>query len=161
MLTRGLLIATVVLAFPAAAIARKPPPTTNPVTVAVARAEAYWQAKPCGGKFTITEGHPPAALEGGVAQPSLEDGGAEAQAWTDVASCSITLNVNQWRHATEALNFHWFCDLVTHELGHLPPLDHLDDGQADPASIEYPLLEPGTPNFNSVPQCRRPLIARR
>jgi hypothetical protein len=40
-------------------------------------------------------------------------------------------------------NFQWLCDVVTHELGHL--FGHADEGQADLRSVEYPLLEPGTP----------------
>jgi hypothetical protein len=128
----------------------------DPITLALKLGERYWRVKPCGGRITVTSSETqPVDPEGGVAQASLENGSGIAQAWTDDATCTIILNANEWPSwKVDRLNFHWFCDMMTHELGHLPPLNHGDDGQTNPKSIEYPHLEPGTPNFNSVPECR-------
>jgi hypothetical protein len=128
----------------------------NPVTEAIKRAEEYWNGTPCGGAFVVAGGEtPPAGLEAGPSSPALARGEASAQAWTNDQTCTITINTTQWvSWERERLNFHWFCDMMVHEVGHLPPFNHDDDGQTNPRSIEYPLLEPGTPNFNVVPQCR-------
>lgn len=49
-------------------------------------------------------------------------------------------------------SFQWFCDAMTHEVGHL--FGELDAGQTNPFSITYPLLSTTSPNLNSVPECR-------
>lgn len=73
--------------------------------------------------------------------------------WTEVQNCTITINTSVWgsRHEDDEF-FQWFCDSMTHEVGHL--FGHLDSGQTDPSSITYPFLNGTSPNFNSVPQCR-------
>ncbi len=73
--------------------------------------------------------------------------------WTEVQKCTITINTSvweSWRQDDES--FQWFCDAMTHEVGHL--FGHLDGGQENPSSITYPFLNETSPNFNSVPECK-------
>lgn len=122
--------------------------TTNPVTLAVQLAERYWHIKPCSGHIQI---------EANEAQPSLVEGPrfGPALMWAHVGSCTFTIDTHYWPSwQYDDAYFQWFCDGVVHELGHLAPLDHSDIGQTDPASIEYPLLEPSSANYSSVPECR-------
>jgi hypothetical protein len=123
-------------------------PTTDPVTLAISLAERYWRVKPCGGNITV---------EASTTQPALVEGQhfGPALMWATVGSCAFTIDTYYWPSwEYDDIWFHWFCDGITHELGHLAPLDHSDVGQANPASIEYPLLEPGSANFDAVPECR-------
>ena len=71
--------------------------------------------------------------------------------------CVITLNGRLWRgRRIDDGEFHWLCDTMTHELGHL--FGHADEGQSNPRSIQYPLLEPGSPNFDSVAECQHVVL---
>lgn len=73
--------------------------------------------------------------------------------WTEVEKCTITINTSLWGswHQDDE-SFQWFCDAMTHEVGHL--FGQLDGGQTNPSLITYPLLDEATPNFNAVPECR-------
>ena len=86
-----------------------------------------------------------------VTSPEPKDSVVEM--WTEVQRCTITINASLWPswHQDDE-NFQWFCDAMTHEVGHL--FGHLDSGQTNPASITYPFLDRTSPNFNSVPECR-------
>jgi hypothetical protein len=139
--------------------------TTNPVALAVTLGEHYWGGAPCHGEV-LTSGTttaPPENVLAGPAQGELAHG-AVVLGWAGYTSsnpadaatytaCQIFFNLAFWRDwRTEAGNFQWFCDMMTHELGHL--FGHPDAGQTDARSIEYPLLSPETPNYDQVPQCR-------
>jgi hypothetical protein len=138
--------------------------TTNPVALAVQLAERYWQATPCHGDMTVTGSATiPGYIDAGPAQgagPALAWAGFTATDWTNPATytrCRVFFNLGFWRDwRTEDGNFQWFCDTMTHELGHL--FGHRDDGQTDPSTITYPLLGPDTANYNSVPQCQRVVL---
>ncbi len=86
-----------------------------------------------------------------VTSPEPEDSVVEM--WTEVQKCTITINASLWRswHQDDE-SFQWFCDAMTHEVGHL--FGHLDSGQTNPSSITYPFLDSTSPNFNSVPECQ-------
>ena len=49
--------------------------------------------------------------------------------------------------------FQWFCDAMTHEVGHL--FGHLDSGQTNPASITYPFLSSSSPTSAPSRSARR------
>lgn len=138
--------------------------TTDPVALAVRLAERYWQAIPCHGAFSVIgSATQPRQLDAGPATSELTHNGL-ALGWTELTAtnladpstysqCHVFFNLAFWRDwRTEDGNFQWFCDTMTHELGHL--MGHQDDEQSDPNIIEYPLLGPDTPNYDSVQQCR-------
>lgn len=135
---------------------------TDPVALAVARAEAYWHAMPCAGRVGFTSrATVPAQLE---VEPASYASSATSPMWSSwqtadgpqgytapAYDCLTTVNAKVWPnwHAMD-VDFQEFCDEVTHEVGHF--LGHPDAGQTEPASIEYPFL--GLANFNAVPECR-------
>jgi len=90
-----------------------------------------------------------------VTSPEPKDSVVEM--WTEVQKCTITINASLWGgwHADDEA-FQWFCDAMTHEVGHL--FGHLDSGQTNPASITYPFLDETSPNFSSVPECENVLL---
>jgi hypothetical protein len=128
-------------------------PTTNPVAVSLKLAERYWHGVPaCGAPHIAVSPH---QLPNSVYETTTgaEPDGSVVEMWTEVVDCTITINASVWPswHEDDEF-FQWFCDSMTHEVGHL--FGHLDAGQADPSSIEYPFLNGTSPNFNSVPECR-------
>ena len=128
-------------------------PTTNPVALALKLAERYWHGVPtCGTPVIVTSPHqlPNSDYENVT---SLEPADSVVEMWTEVQSCTITINASLWGswHQDDE-SFQWFCDAMTHEVGHL--FGHLDSGQTDPSSIAYPFLDSTSPNFNSVPDCQ-------
>lgn len=140
---------------------------TNPVILAVGLAERYWHATPCAGKIAVMSGvEPPAnSFAAGPSTGGLRSGALIAGMWAtwvttatgEYTACTVTVNRAEW--ATWSLDdsaFRWFCDEMTHEIGHF--LGHEDEGQTNRASIEYPLVEPGSPNYNSVPECRNVVL---
>jgi hypothetical protein len=160
------LAAVLLLATPQVAVGHgrghKPhPTTTDPVTLAVKLAEAYWHAKPCEGKITLSVVPPLPVSEVSVGQSASEATEGEetmVQAWVNLPSATCVIYVpegglwSNWEGGDES--FQWFCDTIVHEIGHFPPLNHEDEGQTNPRSIEYPIIEPGSPNYNAVPECR-------
>jgi hypothetical protein len=148
------ILATTLL-LPATAEAHKPigRPTTNPVGLSLKLAERYWHGvPPCGAPTILTSAHQlPNSNYETVTSPEPKDSVVEM--WTEVQRCTITINASLWPswHLDDE-NFQWFCDAMTHEVGHL--FGHLDSGQTNPASITYPFLDSRSPNFNSVPECR-------
>jgi hypothetical protein len=146
-----------VLLLPASASAAAPKsparPTTNPVALALKLAERYWHGTPACGTPTIltsTRQLPSSAYENTTGP---EPKSSVVEMWTETQRCTITINASLWpgwRQDDEF--FQWFCDAMTHEVGHL--FGHPDGGQTDPASITYPFLSSASPNFNSVPECQ-------
>jgi hypothetical protein len=129
------------------------PPTTNPVALALKLAERYWHGVPaCGTPKIVTSPRQlPETDYETVTNPEPADSVVEM--WTEVQNCTITINASLWpgwRQDDEF--FQWFCDAMTHEVGHL--FGHLDSGQTNPSSITYPFLNATSPNFNSVPECQ-------
>jgi hypothetical protein len=128
-------------------------PATNPIALSLKLAERFWHGVPsCGQPHIAISPHqlPNAAYE---ATTNPEPNGSVVEMWTEVQDCTITINASVWAswHEDDEY-FQWFCDSMTHEVGHL--FGHLDAGQTDPSSITYPFLDGTSPNFNSVPQCR-------
>jgi hypothetical protein len=128
-------------------------PTTNPVVLSVQLAERYWHGAPsCGTPHIAISPHqlPNSIYE---ATSSPEPSGSVVEMWTEVQTCTITINASVWPNWHEDDEFfQWFCDSMAHEVGHL--FGHLDSGQTNPSSITYPFLDATSPNFDSVPQCR-------
>jgi hypothetical protein len=127
-------------------------PTTNPVVLSLKLAEQYWHGVPaCGTPTIVTRAHqlPNSNYE---AVTSPEPVNSVVEMWTEVQKCTITINASLWSswHQDDE-SFQWFCDAMTHEVGHL--FGHLDSGQTNPASITYPFLSSTSPNFSSVPEC--------
>lgn len=97
----------------------------SPVTVALAVAERYWAAVPCGGQVKVLAEQPlPAELEAGTdgwvtfdSSLAANDLQAPASSYTH---CTITLAKWQWP-TTAAMRRGWnmLCLTVTHEVGHL------------------------------------------
>jgi hypothetical protein len=127
--------------------------TTNPVALSLKLAERYWHHVPaCGTPTIVTSAHQlPNSEYETVTSPEPKDSVVEM--WTEVQKCTITINASLWPswHQDDE-SFQWFCDAMTHEVGHL--FGHLDSGQTNPASITYPFLDGASPNFNSVPECQ-------
>ncbi|MCW3033328.1 MAG: hypothetical protein JWM60_1673 [Solirubrobacterales bacterium] len=174
---RTTLIAATVLVFglfvsSAAARYHRPAhhPSTDPVALALTLGERYWHASPCNGSVRVVSSTEfPTEVTGAAVNSKIQAGAAVLLAWTSFETpdgpneikdkpaqytdCQIALNGNLWRTWwIDDGEFHWLCDLMTHELGHL--FGYPDEGQTDPRSVTYPVLEPESPNFNSVPQCR-------
>jgi len=121
--------------------------------LSVKLAERYWRGAPsCGTPHIVIS---PQQLPNSVYETttSPEPSGSVVEMWTEVQSCTITINASVWAswHEDDEF-FQWFCDSMTHEVGHL--FGHPDGGQTDPSSITYPFLNGTSPNFNSVPECR-------
>jgi hypothetical protein len=137
------------------AAAHKPirPSSTDPVALALQLAEQYWRAVPaCGTPRIVTRPHQlPNSDYETVTSP--EPTNSVVEMWTEVQKCTITINASIWGswHEDDE-SFQWFCDSMTHEVGHL--FGQLDGGQTNPSSITYPFLSGSSPNFNSVPECR-------
>ena len=128
-------------------------PTTNPVTLSLKLAERYWHGVPaCGTPTIVTSAHQlPNSNYETVTSP--EPANSVVEMWTEVQKCTITINTSLWPSwHQEDESFQWFCDAMTHEVGHL--FGHLDGGQTNPSSITYPFLSSTSPNFNSVPECK-------
>jgi hypothetical protein len=128
-------------------------PTSDPVALSLVLAEQYWHGvPPCGVPKIVTRAHELARSDYETITSS-EPKGSVAEMWTEVQNCTITINAAIWPswHEDDEF-FQWFCDSMTHEVGHL--FGHLDSGQTDPSSITYPFLDGTSPNFNSVPACR-------
>jgi len=126
---------------------------TNPVALALKLAERYWHGAPvCGTPAIATSpAQLPTAAYESTTSPEPTDSVVEM--WTEVEPCRITINAALWRSWLEDdESFQWFCDAMTHEVGHL--FGHPDGGQTNPSSITYPFLSETSPNFNSVPECQ-------
>jgi hypothetical protein len=123
------------------------------VALSLKLAEEYWHGVPACGTPAIVMS--PSQLPNSdyerITSPQPKDSVVEM--WTEVQKCEITINASLWGswHEDDE-SFQWFCDAMTHEVGHL--FGHPDSGQADPSSITYPFLDATSPNFNSVPECR-------
>jgi hypothetical protein len=148
-----ILATTLLLPATAAANGARSRPTTNPVALSLKLAERYWHDVPaCGAPTIVTSAHQlPNSEYETVTSPEPKNSVVEM--WTEVQRCTITINASLWPswHQDDE-SFQWFCDAMTHEVGHL--FGHLDSGQTNPASIAYPFLDATSPNFNSVPECR-------
>lgn len=151
------LAAALALALAATASAHKTarPMTTDPVALALQLGENYWQRQPpCAPTITFSSTLPQNVepVPAGALQPGSAPG-----AWTVVPACSITFNVAYWPSwKVEDWGFQLFCDVMTHELGHL--LGYGDADQTDPAAITYPFISPTSPNYAAVPECQHAVL---
>src|ERR1700728_3055237 len=137
-----------------AAAPKSPPrPTTNPVALSLKLAEQYWHGAPACGTPTILTSSAQLPSSAYESTTSPEPKSSVVEMWTETQKCTITINTSLWPswHQDDEY-FQWFCDAMTHEVGHL--FGHLDSGQTDPSSITYPFLNSGSPNFGSVPECK-------
>jgi hypothetical protein len=127
--------------------------TADPVQKAISIADAYWGGAACGGNYHVVYTSSAPIVDGGPANAALAAGTARIQAWAQFGdpTCTIHLMSFYWTPATETSQFQLFCDVVTHEIGHF--LGHLDAGQADPKSINYPIVDESSPNYGAVPGC--------
>jgi hypothetical protein len=127
--------------------------STDPVALALALAERYWHGAPECGTPTILTSPDQLANSDYETVTSPEPKSSVVEMWTEVQDCTITINSSLWGswHEDDE-SFQWFCDAMTHEVGHL--FGHPDGGQTDPSLITYPFLSGTSPNFNSVPECR-------
>jgi hypothetical protein len=129
----------------------------EPQALAESVAFSYWGQEACGGHDPIvyTAAVPSVPLEAnaGPANAAVEDGEQVIQAWAAYGdpTCTIHLNPAIWDEGMEYASFQYFCDVITHEIGHF--FGHLDEGQTNEASIQYPTIDPASPNFDSVPGC--------
>jgi hypothetical protein len=145
------------LFLPGSALAAAPkspqPPTTNPVALALKLAEQYWHGAPACGTPTIRTSSAQLPSSAYESTTSPEPKSSVVEMWTETQKCTITINASLWPgwHQDDEF-FQWFCDAMTHEVGHL--FGHPDSGQTNPASIAYPFLSSASPNFNSVPECQ-------
>ena len=155
-----LIILATTLLLPVSAGAQSGPshnPTTNPVALSLKLAEQYWHGVPaCGTPRIVTSAHQlPNSNYETVTSP--EPANSVVEMWTEVQKCTITINASLWGswHQDDEF-FQWFCDAMTHEVGHL--FGHLDSGQMNPSSITYPFLSSTSPNFNSVAECKNVVL---
>ena len=152
-MSRLLLLVVLATALVAPASASAQRSTTDPVALSLRLAERYWHGTPTCGTPTvvISPDQLPSSVYEATTSPEPKDSVVEM--WTEVQKCTITINASvwhSWRQDDEF--FQWFCDAMTHEVGHL--FGHLDSGQTDAASITYPFLDGSSPNFDSVGECR-------
>jgi hypothetical protein len=128
-------------------------PTTDPVALSLKLAEQYWHGVPACGTPTILMSPHQLPNSDYESVTSPEPKHSVVEMWTEVQKCTITINASLWGswHQDDE-SFQWFCDAMTHEVGHL--FGHPDGGQTNPLSITYPFLNAASPNFNSVPECK-------
>lgn len=137
-------------------------PTSDPVTLALELAEKYWKAAPCNGQIILKSSllkYNQTSQSGEFTQKLILENAYEPvmrSEWNEIENhlfnCVTTINSKDFPNwYVIDYNFHEFCDDITHELGHY--LGHHDIEQTNPSSINYPIVEFGSPNYNSVPQC--------
>lgn len=119
----------------------------RPATVAIERAETYWQAKPCGGHIAVEDNplevvevnYRPVSMWTTWQTPQGEDSFTANPA--SYSECVVHIDPLVWPQMPldAELRWHEYCQMMTHELGHLE--GHSDEGAAY-GTIEYP--EPST-----------------
>lgn len=171
-------IVGIFLVLPSGAVsAQKYSVHNNPVAVALLDGSRYWGNVPCHNDLHIirTTYYPTGPVDAGPIQTGVEQENSTEiiSAYTSFNTpegennesanpsfythCIITIidsyneTIKEIIHSEEE-EFQIFCDLITHELGHL--FGHSDTGQTNTHLITYPLLGEDQPNYNSVPQCR-------
>ena len=89
-----------------------------------ARQSVLARCAPCGTPHIAVSPH---QLPDSVVQATTgpEPAGSVVEMWTEMQDCTITINASVWasRHEDDE-SFQWFCDSMTHEVGHL--FGHLD-----------------------------------
>lgn len=131
---------------------------TDPITLALRRAEQYWRNIPCGGAISITSGSPKGIYE--VPIPANEEVAMWASFDTPAgpdnfsappstfSACVIYMNpaiFPNWEEDDE--HFTMLCQVMTHEVGHF---EGYADANARPGTIQNaaPTKAP------LVPECR-------
>ena len=105
---------------------------SQPLSIAMHRAEVYWHAVPCAGTVRVV--YSALLPEGEVAMSEWDAPGGHDVTFTEgtATNCAIHLLRGYWtRHIEEIVSWTELCQTVTHEVGHL-----LGHGYAtDPRSI--------------------------
>jgi hypothetical protein len=106
-------------------VASEEPAGPDPVVLATAVAERFWDAVPCGGQITVLPYSPlvpglSPSTDGWVTfNSSLGQNDLEAPAGT-YRQCTISLAAWRWpTPAAEEEDWNMFCLTMTHEMGHL------------------------------------------
>jgi len=129
-------------------------PATNPITVAVERAEQYWGHKPCGGEVTVTteafsaqeRAEELSAYVSFQTPSGLDDLAADPASYSQCVVHLSRAEFPSWEEDDE--DFPELCQLMTHELGHF-------EGYSDVGAVEGTIQSRNLNDVPIVPQCRK------
>lgn len=133
-------------------------PDTNPVALALQRAEQYWGNIPCQGQINVVSSKPEGTYE--VPIPASEEIAMWADFETPAGPDNFTAPSSAFMHCVVHVNpsifpnweeddehFTMLCQLMTHEIGHF---EGYPDANAKPRTIQ----SPAAMTAPIVPECR-------